>query len=251
MSEHKHIEEEREFILRRWINITQENHILIAPVLSLAAFILLAVGDTALLTRVCALLLQIVLFQIVVTAHITRPRLRRRVFIFSPFAILGLLALIAVVSIFVSADWGRALATGFSALLTAGVIIRIFGRIAKAPVVNVYVVHNAVTVYLMLGLLFSYIFLTTEAVTAGAFFTQGVQPASTYLYFSYTTLATIGYGDFTAANTSGRFLAVAEGLMGQLYLVTVLALIVSNLGRQRKPSDDSDQAVPEVPTETQ
>ncbi len=42
MSEHKHIEEEREFILRRWINLTQENHILIAPALSLAAFILLA-----------------------------------------------------------------------------------------------------------------------------------------------------------------------------------------------------------------
>ncbi len=104
------------------------------------------------------------LFQIAVTAHITRPRLRRRVFIFSPFAILGLLALIAVVSIFVSADWGRALATGFSALLTAGVIIRIFARIAKAPVVNIYVVYNAITVYLMLGLLFSYIFLTAEDV---------------------------------------------------------------------------------------
>ncbi len=237
--------------MRRWINITQENHILLAPVLSLAAFVLLAVGDTALLTRVCALVLQIVLFQIAVTAHITHPGLRRRVFIFSPFAVLGLLALIAVVSIFVSADWGRALATGFSALLTAGVIIRIFVRIAKAPVININVVANAITVYLMLGLLFSYIFLTVASVIADAFFTQGVQPTSTYLYFSYITLATIGYGDFTPANTLGRFLAVAEGLMGQLYLVTVLALIVSNLGRQRKSSDDSDQTVPEVPTETQ
>ncbi len=249
MSEHKHIEEEREFILRRWINITQENHILLAPILSLAAFVLLAVGDTALLTRVCALVLQIALFQIAVTAHITHPGRRRRVFIFSPFAILGLLALIAAVSTFVSADWGRALATGFSALLTAGVIIRIFARIAKAPVININVVANAITVYLMLGLLFSYIFLTVASVTAGAFFTQGVQPTSTYLYFSYITLATIGYGDFTPANTLGRFLAATEGLMGQLYLVTVLALIVSNLGRQRKSSDDSDQAVPEVPTE--
>ena len=43
--------------------------------------------------------------------------------------------------------------------------------------------------------------------------------------------------DFTPAHTIGRFAAVAEGLMGQLYLVTVLALIVSNLGRERNPID--------------
>ena len=48
------------------------------------------------------------------------------------------------------------------------------------------------------------------------------------------------YGDFTPAHTAGRFLDVAEGLMGQLYLVTILAVIVSNLGRQRKPPTESD-----------
>ena len=74
----------------------------------------------------------------------------------------------------------------------------------------------------------------------GEFFAQGMQPTTTYLYFSYITLATIGYGDFTPAHTAGRFLAVAEGLMGQLYLVTILAVIVSNLGRQRKPPTGAD-----------
>ncbi|MFM7551963.1 MAG: potassium channel family protein, partial [Actinomycetota bacterium] len=64
------------------------------------------------------------------------------------------------------------------------------------------------------------------------------QPAYVFLYFSYITLATVGYGDFTAADAVGRLLAMLEGLVGQLYLVTVLALIVSNLGRQRNPAKE-------------
>jgi hypothetical protein len=49
------------------------------------------------------------------------------------------------------------------------------------------------------------------------------------LYFSYVTLATLGYGDYTAASNLGHMLAVAEALIGQIYLVTVVALLVSRL----------------------
>jgi hypothetical protein len=54
-----------------------------------------------------------------------------------------------------------------------------------------------------------------------------------YVYFSFITLATVGYGDFAPALRLGRALAVLEGLMGQLYLVTVVALLVSNLPVRR------------------
>jgi hypothetical protein len=56
------------------------------------------------------------------------------------------------------------------------------------------------------------------------------------VYFSYTTLATIGYGDFTAASSLGRMIAVSEGLVGQLYLVSAVALLVGNVGRQLRPN---------------
>ena len=55
-----------------------------------------------------------------------------------------------------------------------------------------------------------------------------------FLYFSYVTLTTVGYGDLTAAGGFGRAVAVLEALLGQVYLVTVVALLVSNLGRGRK-----------------
>lgn len=214
------------------------NEIVLAPILSLIAFILIAVGDTSVITRLIAMLVQALLFTLVVTAQIQRPRLRRIVFLLTP-----ILAIVFVTGVGVSAeltDFGirsGGVATGISALLALGVMIRLFGEIARAPVINLFVVGNAVSVYLMLGLFFAYIYLSVNAFADGSFFVQGAQPATTFLYYSYITLTTVGYGDFTAASTTGRMISIVEALMGQIYLVTVLALIVSNLGRERKPVD--------------
>jgi Ion channel len=43
----------------------------------------------------------------------------------------------------------------------------------------------------------------------------------------------LGYGDLTAAGDLGRMLAVTEALLGQLYLVTVVAVVIGNIGRER------------------
>ena len=64
----------------------------------------------------------------------------------------------------------------------------------------------------------------------GGFFAGGQVPTVAHcLYFSFTTLTTVGYGDFTAASNLGHTLSVTEALIGQIYLVTVVAVIVSNL----------------------
>jgi hypothetical protein len=54
------------------------------------------------------------------------------------------------------------------------------------------------------------------------------------VYFSFTVLTTTGFGDFTAATSVGHALAVVEMLLGQLYLVTVIGILVGNLARQRR-----------------
>lgn len=232
--QHPHMERQRRTFVREWVEVTREDHILIAPVISFAAFMCIAIGNKSIVTAVIALLLQSILFQIAVVAHFRRPKLRRIAYIASPLIIIAIVAIAGLAAKLLGIDSGRFVATAFSAALTLGVIIRIFGRVATAPIINVRVVVNAVTVYLMLGLFFAYVFMALGAANGDAFFVQGPdQPTSVFLYFSYITLATVGYGDFTPAHTIGRFAAVAEGLMGQLYLVTVLALIVSNLGRRR------------------
>ena len=77
--------------------------------------------------------------------------------------------------------------------------------------------------------------LTVAAIASGTVFYWLVENLRFVdaLYFSVTTLATVGYGDFTAASNLGHTLSVSEALLGQVYLVTIVSLIVGNLGRRR------------------
>jgi Ion channel len=53
------------------------------------------------------------------------------------------------------------------------------------------------------------------------------------------TLTTVGYGDYSAGSDVGKMMAVVEALVGQLYLVTVVAIVIGNIGRSRsnRPND--------------
>jgi hypothetical protein len=53
------------------------------------------------------------------------------------------------------------------------------------------------------------------------------------VYFSFTVPTTTGFGDFTAATSLGHALAVMEMLLGQIYLVTVIGILVGNLARRQ------------------
>jgi Ion channel len=100
--------------------------------------------------------------------------------------------------------------------------------------VTLRTVAGVLAIYLLAGMFFSFIYSVIGAFDADAVFAGHAQSsAADNLYFSFVTLATVGYGDLTPAADLTRAFAVAEMLFGQIYLVTVVALIVSNLGRRR------------------
>jgi hypothetical protein len=103
--------------------------------------------------------------------------------------------------------------------------------------VTVQTMFGVLCIYLLVGLLFSTTFGAIEALSGEAFFTLGPGGSSDYLYFSFATLTTVGYGDLIAATNLGRSLAITEALIGQIYLVTVVAMIVSQLGTRRASQD--------------
>jgi len=81
-------------------------------------------------------------------------------------------------------------------------------------------------------MLFMFAYGVIAAVDHAPFFAQGTDGTRPIrLYFSYVTLATLGYGDYTPASNLGHALAVLEALIGQLYLVTVVAVVVTRLRR--------------------
>jgi len=105
--------------------------------------------------------------------------------------------------------------------------------------VTIQTMAGALCLYLLIGLLFSTTYATADAFSDRDFFlAQGAVESDDYLYFSFVTLTTTGYGDLVAATELGRSLAITEALFGQIYLVTVVALVVGNLrpaGRAAAP----------------
>ena len=99
--------------------------------------------------------------------------------------------------------------------------------------VRIESVIGVLCLYMLIGMLFAFIFGAIDKLGGGPFFATGASATvSRCIYFSFTTLSTVGYGDLTARSDVGHTLAVLEALTGQIYLVTVVSLIVGNLGRR-------------------
>ena len=102
---------------------------------------------------------------------------------------------------------------------------------------------GAITAYLMIGMSFAFFYRALGALEAGPFFgSQGDGTFSQDLYFSFTTVTTTGYGNLVPAGNPGQSIAVLEMLIGQLFLVTAVAKVVTiwrpSRGRERPPTDN-------------
>ncbi|MFN8028566.1 MAG: potassium channel family protein [Acidimicrobiia bacterium] len=122
---------------------------------------------------------------------------------------------------------------GLNVLLCGAAPIAIGSSLYKRRVVDLHTVAGAICIYVLLGMMFSFFFAAIDAVEHGDFFVQTSHATlPNFLYFSFVTLTTTGYGDYTAAGDVGRAFATLEALMGQLYLVTVVAVLVSRMASQ-------------------
>jgi hypothetical protein len=101
--------------------------------------------------------------------------------------------------------------------------------------INSKSVAGAICVYILLGMVFLYIYGVIAVAGHGPFFAQGTDGTRAIrLYFSFVTLATLGYGDYTPAGNLGHTMAVLEALIGQIFLVTVVAVVVTRLSPRRR-----------------
>jgi voltage-gated potassium channel len=122
----------------------------------------------------------------------------------------------------------------FLLILVAPVVI--LNRILRHETIGTETILGAVCVYVMLGIAFAGIYAACDNFDHGTFFAQpGVQSNVEFLYFSFVTQTTVGYGDLTTANDVGRVLVTFEALIGQVFLVTLVARLVSMYGTNRTP----------------
>jgi hypothetical protein len=161
-----------------------------------------------------------------VTLRASRARRLARVIADVILVIAGLAAL---VNLFIHQETaGTGLLAVLSDLLYLVAPVSIVRHLALRRMVDLQTVLGAIAAYLLVGMFFAFLYRALGALQPGLFFgSQGEGSFSQDLFFSFTTLTTTGYGNLVPAVNPGQSFAVLEMLVGQLFLVTAVAKVIS------------------------
>jgi Ion channel len=158
-----------------------------------------------------------------VSSHVRSTTVRRAL-------VLALLAIVLAVISAISGDrqWLAAASLLEVIVLGAG-MVAVVQRVAVAVEVSFRTILGAISFYTSLGLLFTWVYSAIDKIEGGGEFFAGVATAkgNDFIFFSYTTLTTTGYGNLVPASHFGRMVAGLEMLTGQVFLVTLVAGLVS------------------------
>lgn len=158
-----------------------------------------------------------------------RPRLMR-----AAVVAVGIASLLVLVEAIFDTDLFDGSTYAIYGLLLLISPIVVINRILRHPEVRVATILGAVCAYLLIGILFGLVYGMLDEIDARSFFEgRPVVDQFDYLYFSYQSLTTVGFGDFVSRNDLGRGLSVVEAALGQIFLVTLIARLVSLFGQRR------------------
>ncbi len=122
----------------------------------------------------------------------------------------------------------------FNAIFFAYISVSILLEIFRKKAITVDLIYGSICVYLLIGVAWAYVYSALESIFPGSFhFAQQTSsldtspvPLSLFIYYSFVTLATLGYGDITPVTPPAQSMAVLEAITGQFYLVILVARLV-------------------------
>ena len=199
---------------------------------TVAVLVFLIVAPSSDWSRALALAIQALALLVAVATSRARADVRR-----TRAALVGAVTVVVVAGV-AAGSIAAGTATALGALVGTAVPLAIVGglvRLVRQHGVTLQAVAGALAIYLQLGLIFAWIIGLIAHTGSAAYFEQGGDGSqSDRVYFSFTVLTTTGFGDLTPAQPAGRALAVVEMLSGQLYLVTVIGVLVGGLVARRR-----------------
>jgi hypothetical protein len=204
-------------------------------VLTLVVFLVIAPDEDW--ARAVALALEAAAMTVAIATSRVRPAVRRR------RAVLGAVAGVAVVVGVLTGIVSTAAFAALAAIIAVAIPVELVGglvRLVRRHGVTLQAVAGTLAIYLLVGIVFASTIGFVAHVGSGPYYAQGTDgTVGQHVYYSFTVLTTTGFGDLTAGTPVGRALAVVEMLVGQLYLVTVIGLVVGNFtGRRRQERED-------------
>jgi hypothetical protein len=119
------------------------------------------------------------------------------------------------------------------ALLVTATLPITISRVLHHRRVTYETVLGALCAYVLIGFLFAFLYLAVNEVRGEPFFTQpGPHSQGEYMYYSFVTLTTLGFGDLSPSVGLPQALTVLEALLGSIFLVTLVARLVTLWVRQ-------------------
>jgi hypothetical protein len=172
---------------------------------------------------------QVILFLGVGLIAVRTSRIRRRTKIGVFIGVVGASVIAMILTLAVPDGPAAGVAFLWMALVLLCAAVLVLNRVlASGQDVTLQSIFAAISAYMIMGLMFAALYAAISKFSGGVFFADGnAGNIKTFQYFSFTTLTTLGYGDFTAATSGGRAVAVMEALFGQIFLATLVARLVS------------------------
>ena len=144
--------------------------------------------------------------------------------------------IVAVASVGAWLDDGGVRSAGdlLVAVAVAALAVIIARSLAREGVVTLSTISGLLCLYLLIGLFFAQLYMGIADVRDDAFTTSlaGLERFD-LMYFSFVALTTVGFGDITPAIDLTKALAITEAVLGQIFLVTVVAAAVARVGPRR------------------
>ncbi|MGD9302444.1 MAG: ion channel [Desulfobacterales bacterium] len=207
-----------------WLQSYSQNRFLIILVLSLLTIVLAPFLDDFIQTRI----LMDILLTAIFLAIIFAIRTQRSHLIIASILVLPLI--ISTWSIYIYESTHLGLATRiFGALFFGYAVVIILQIIARSTEITKETLYAAVVAYLLIALMWAFLYMVLELAIPGSFsLPDGSQRLETmrFEYFSFVTITTLGYGDIVPLTNKASALALLEALIGQIYLVVLVAWLV-------------------------
>jgi Ion channel len=140
----------------------------------------------------------------------------------------GVALVTSVAAAIADQDRARGVTFVIMAVLVVACPVAVVSRIVHHTRVTVETLLGAICVYVLIGLLFAYVDLAYQLIAGSSYFAQqGHHGPSDFVYFSFITMTTVGYGDLSPAHGLPRTMAVLEALAGQIFLVVMVSRLVA------------------------
>ena len=122
-------------------------------------------------------------------------------------------------------------------LIVSITIVELFREIFKTKIIDSHIISSAISIYVLVGIFWYLLFMFLLMIDPDSFYIRNFNPEMVsidMIYFSFTTLTTLGYGDITPLSYTAKMWSITEAMMGVMFLAVMISRVVSLFGSKKK-----------------